>query len=284
MDPDKIEPLISGHTKAIIVTHAWGLPAEMDRIVKIARKHDLFIIEDCAESILAVYKGKYTGSFGHVGAYSFQASKQMSTGDGGMAVTNDDEVAKNLRIYGGAPTTHSVATLGLRYNFRMNELTAALGLAQFRKLPGFISKLKVNASYYDEAVKDCGWIRLQRGPEGADHTFYHWAATFDGEKYGISLEDFSDALQKFEGGSVFIGYTKMPPYMQPLIKERLAYALNCSDYKGSNNNYSEGLCPVAEKTIPRILLAYIICPEEEARKEASRLREVIDYLDKKSKE
>ena len=96
MNPDLIEPAITERTKAIIVTHAWGLPAEMDRIVSIARKHKLMVIEDCAEALLADYRGRFTGAWGDIGCFSFQASKRLSTGDGGMATTNDEQFRRRL--------------------------------------------------------------------------------------------------------------------------------------------------------------------------------------------
>jgi perosamine synthetase len=280
MDADKLEGVIKkcSNAKAILVTHAWGLPAEMDKITSIAKKYNLKIVEDCAEAILATYKGRYTGTWGDVGSFSFQASKQMSTGDSGMAITNDDETIEKIRTFGGAPTSHSAATLGLRYNYRINEFTAAFGFVQFQKLPEFIKSLQLNASYYDNAIKDCKWIKLQRGPAGAVHTFYHWAATFHGDEYGITRDDFTNALDKHGVRSVSIGYTSMPPYKQPLFKEKLAHAFHCSDYKGKNNVYPDGLCPVAEKTIPNIILAYIFGEEEYIKEETERFYKAVSSL------
>jgi len=89
MNPDLIELAITERTRALIVTNAWGLPSELDRIVEIAHRHGLLVIEDCAQSLFADYKGRMTGAWGDVGCFSFQAHKQLSTGDGGMATTND---------------------------------------------------------------------------------------------------------------------------------------------------------------------------------------------------
>jgi len=279
MDPDKIEEAITERTKAIIVTHAWGLPAEVDRIVEIGHRYNLVVIEDAAEAILATYKGRCVGSWGDIGCFSFQASKQMSLGDGGMAVTDSEEFAKGLAQNAGAPTSGSVA-YGLHYGYRMNELTAAVGLAQLESLPGFIDNLKTNAKYYDQAVAGCKWLQLQRGPEGAVHTFYHWAATFTGEDYGISLDDYENAIEKANLRSVSVGYTQMAAYHHPLIKNHLAHAFHCQSNKNSRIDYPKGLCPVAEKVIPRIVLAYVIEPEEVAKREAEKLHQVIRQLEK----
>src|SRR5437764_256070 len=93
MDPDRIEERITERTKAMIVTHVWGLPAEMDRIVAVARRHGLVVIEDCAHALFATYQGKAAGTWGDIGSFSFQMSKQMGLGDGGMGVTDSEEWA-----------------------------------------------------------------------------------------------------------------------------------------------------------------------------------------------
>jgi perosamine synthetase len=89
MDPNQLEAAITERSRALIVTHAWGLPAEIDRIVEIGRRHNLLVIEDCAESLLADYRGRFTGTWGDIGCFSFQASKQLSLGDGGMATARN---------------------------------------------------------------------------------------------------------------------------------------------------------------------------------------------------
>ncbi len=132
MRPELIEAHITERTKAIIVTHVWGLPAEMDRIVEIAQKHNLLVIEDCAHSLFATYKGKQTGTWGDIGSFSFQMSKQMALGDGGMAVTDDEELAKALALNAGAPTFKAVAH-DLHWNYRMTEQTAAIGIVQLER-------------------------------------------------------------------------------------------------------------------------------------------------------
>jgi len=282
MDPQKIEKAITKRTKAILLTHAWGLTAEMDRIMEIADKHDLPVIEDCAVAVLGKYKGKYVGgSWGDIGCYSFQASKQLNLGDAGMLTTNSKEIADKARLIGGAPTAHSVA-VDMHFNYRINELTAAMGIAQFKKLPAYLKELKTNASYYDEAVSDCEWIDLQRGPVESDHMFWHWAAIFNGEDYGISIPEFKSAIEKAGVRSVNIGYTKRPPYLQPLITERRAHGFHCSENKDRDLDeyYKEGLCPIAEKVIPRIILVYPVGCENDVKEEAEKFHNVIKSFSK----
>lgn len=275
MDPDKLEEAITEQTKAVIVTHAWGLPAEMGRIVGIAHKHNLLVIEDCAHSILATYKGRYTGSWGDIGSFSFQASKQMSLGDGGMATTNSEEMAKKLALNARAPTFTSVA-YGCHYNYRMNELTSAVGLAQLERLPQIVEGLRKNASYFEEAISDCKWLIPQRFPE-AISTYHYWVATFEEDEYGISLPEFREALKNAQLSTISLGYTQMPAYKHPLIAERLAHAFRCKNYP-EKIDYPDGLCPVAERIIPRMVLGYVEASEEEVKEDAEKLYQLIKRI------
>ncbi len=279
MDPDRLEPLITERTKAVIVTHAWGLPADMDRILTVARRHNLLVIEDCAESLLASFRGRMAGSWGDIGCFSFQASKQLSTGDGGMATASTDELGARLAEQAGAPTFLSVA-YNLDYNYRMNDLTAAVGLARLEELPAFIAGLRRKAAYFDQAVEGCPWIELQRGPAGAEHSFYHWAATFAGDEHGLSLDEFKAAVKAAGFASLSVGYTGMPAYGHPVIAERRAHAFHCPENRGHSGRYEAGTCPAAERAVPRLVLAYLVGPEETARREADRLRALIEGFGK----
>jgi len=280
IDPDRIEAKITDRTKAIIVTHVCGLAAEMDRVVEVAHRHGLIVIEDCAHACLTRYKGRCVGAWGDIGSFSFQASKQMGLGDGGMAITNSEELAKALALHACAPTFHSVAH-GLHFNYRMTEVTAAVGLAQLEALPGYIEELKRNATLFDDAVADCPWIALQRGPVESDHTFHLWGATFHGAEQGVSREAFATALQE-EGAGVGLGYTNMPAYKHPLIAERKGYGrgcpLDCPLYEGDGNVYPEGLCPEAEALFPKIMLGYPFQPYDSAATQAEGLRRAWERL------
>jgi dTDP-4-amino-4,6-dideoxygalactose transaminase len=275
IDPAKIEEAVNERTRAIIVVHSWGLPADMDPIMEIARKYNLIVIEDIAHAIYATYKGKYTGNLGHIGSFSFQASKQMSLGDGGMATTNDDELAEKLDLNAGAPTFGSVA-YGLHYNYRMTELASAVGLAQLERLPKFISHLQKIGSIYYESVQDCDWLPLQQS-EDSTHTYHFWVANFRGEDRGISMEDFRRVIAEQEA-NVWMGYTNIANYQQPVIKDKMAHAFHCSDNSGLCECY-DGLCPVAEWAIPRTALVYTVIPEDDARQGAENLRKTIDILE-----
>ncbi len=281
MNPDLIEAKITDRTKAIIVTHSWGLPAKMDRIVEIAHKHNIFVIEDCAHALFAIYKDKYAGTWGDVGSFSFQMSKQMGLGDGGMAVTNDEEIAKALDLNAGAPTFASVA-YGLHWNYRMNEQTSAIGIVQLGRAKDYVIQLAEIAYHYYKAIEGCEWIVPQNDPD-ATHTYHFWASTFRGDEYGISMEDFNKVLDE-EECSLFIGYTGMPAYKHPLISQRMGYGrgcpLGCPLYEGDGNQYPDDLCPVAEDIFHRMLLVYTFSDREHHLRNAESLNKAILRLSK----
>jgi len=274
MDPDLIEEKITERTKALIVTHVFGLPAEMDRIVEIAHRHNLVVIEDCAHALFATYKGKCVGTWGDIGSFSFQMSKQLALGDGGMAATDDKRLKDLLALNAGAPTFGSVAH-DLYYNYRMNEMTAAVGIGQLHRARGYVDGLIENARLYDAAVEDCPWITIQGGPADAVHTYHIWGARFHGHEGGILREQFGRAL-KDAGCRVGIGYTNMAAYQHPVMRERLGYGKGCPHdcplYKGRYNQYSDGSCPVTEEVMPNVLMAGTFGPTEEHEKNAAALR------------
>ena len=265
MDPEKIEKEITRRTKAIIVTHVGGLPARMDRIMPIARKHGLMVIEDCAHAFLATYKGRFAGTWGDIGSFSFQASKQLGIGDGGMALTNSKKTAHAISLHAGAPTLHSTA-YGVHYNFRMNEQTAAVGLAQLPKIRKACRELIKIARLWDNAVEDCPWIVAQKGPEGAQSTYHLWVATFEGEKHGISRKRFENALKKL-GPMISLGYTNRAAYQHPV-------------YAGvfPKDTYKKGLCPNAEYMVPRMILGYPMIPMKDALKYADGIHRIAGDL------
>jgi dTDP-4-amino-4,6-dideoxygalactose transaminase len=170
---------------------------------------------------------------------------------------------------------------GLHFNYRMNEQTAAIGLVQLARARQYVDGLIENAALYDAAVRGCDWIALQRGPDEAVHTFHLWGATFRGDQRGISIEDFKRVLKE-EGAPVSVGYTNMPAYKHPLIAQRLGYGrgcpLDCPFYAGVNNRYPDGLCPVAEDILPRMILGYPFGLKEDHERGAEKLRRVIERL------
>lgn len=162
ISPREIEKLITPKTKAIVVVHMAGFPADMEVIMKIAEKHNLKVIEDACHGPLSEYKGKKLGTIGSVGCFSFFSNKNISTGEGGMMITNDDEIAKRcrlLRSHGmttmsyqrakGHATAYDIVDLG--FNFRMDDIRASIGVVQMNKLrPDLEARVKVRATYLEQ--------------------------------------------------------------------------------------------------------------------------------------
>ena len=176
IDPKDIEHRITPRTKAIMPIHIFGQPSDMDAIMDIARRHDLLVVEDACESLLATYKGKGAGTFGQSGVFAFYANKQMTTGEGGMIVTNDarvDELCRSLRNQGRAPNMQWLDHDRLGFNYRMDELSAAVGLAQVENISMLIKKRKELAGWYGKELASLsGKIEIPYVAPENTHTWF----------------------------------------------------------------------------------------------------------------
>ncbi len=163
INPDLIEEKITPKTKAILPVHVFGHPAEMDKINAIARKHNLYILEDACEAIGAEYKGQKAGNFGDISSLAFYPNKQITTGEGGMILTSDKRVAdlcRSMRCHGIEKTAIGDSYERLGYNYHMDEMSAALGLAQFSRLEEILAKRERVAKRYLERLRDIEGIIL----------------------------------------------------------------------------------------------------------------------------
>lgn len=156
IDPDDVRKKITSKTKAIIVVHLYGHPCEMDKLVQIARKQKIFIVEDCAEAIGTLYGGKHVGTFGDIATFSFYGNKTITTGEGGMVATNDKTLYDRMIHYKGQGLAkyreywHDV----IGYNYRMTNICAAIGLAQLEQIDAFLQKKRQIANWYKESLKE----------------------------------------------------------------------------------------------------------------------------------
>lgn len=150
MDPNDVRKKITSRTRAILVVHLYGHPCEMDALIEIARERDLFLLEDCAEAFGSLYKGRHVGTFGDIGTFSFFGNKTITTGEGGMVVTNDDTLHDRMTHFKGQGLAkhreywHDV----IGYNYRMTNICAAIGLAQLEQADNFIAKKRQIAAWY----------------------------------------------------------------------------------------------------------------------------------------
>jgi perosamine synthetase len=213
IDPEKIEERINKNTRAIMPVHIYGHPCDMDAIVDIAEDYDLYVIEDAAEAHGAEYKGRKTGSRGNVGCFSFYGNKIITTGEGGMCVTSDEELAEKLRLL----RDHAMSEEKIYrhdmvgFNYRMTNLQAAIGVAQIKKLEGFIEKKRKIAEEYKEGLKELqedGLVKLH--PEMPWAKCVYWM-------YSLLLEDRDKVMKELAESGIdtrpfFYPMHFLPPY------------------------------------------------------------------------
>jgi dTDP-4-amino-4,6-dideoxygalactose transaminase len=260
IDPDDVERKITDKTYAIIVVHVFGQPCEMNRIMEIAEKHDLYVIEDCAEAFLAEYKGKKVGTIGDLGAFSFQQSKHMTTGDGGILITDDEKLARNARFFTDKGWDRSISgprsyvSFGL--NYRMNELTAAVALAQLNRLKDVVEKRRRVASWLTKQLEGIDGITLPKVIDGVKHSYWFYPIFIDYKRLGISNEQFAKALNA-EGVSAGTWIGK-PLYLGPIFLEKRMYGnskcpFDCH-YYNREIKYEPGICPNAEEVSRKLVV------------------------------
>lgn len=259
LDSKSIEERITSNTKAIITTDIHGQPSDMDAIMAIASKHNLKVVVDAAQSPGAKYKDKYAGAVGDIGIYSLNRHKNIQTGEGGVAVTNDDELALRMQLIRNHAeiltgsgiekfTPKSLINM-LGFNFRMTEVEAAIGIEQLKKLDALNAHRLELTHYLNEKLSKYEAIALPKVREGCTHVYYMHVMKFDEKIAGISRAKFIEAI-RVEGITIWGGYMK-PLYLEPLYQQKIAYKggypfKNNSAYD-KNVDYSYGICPVAER-------------------------------------
>jgi perosamine synthetase len=214
IDPEKIEERITEKTKAIIPIHLYGQACDMDAIIDIAQRHNLAIVEDACQAHGATYKGRSVGSFG-TACYSLYATKNMTTIEGGMILTNDAQVADRARLLRnhGSLKTYEHTMLG--YNMRMTDLVAAIGLVQIKKLKEWNSIRQANAAYLTEKLSTIKGIVTPKIRDNVEHVFH---------QYTIRIPDRDNSAQKLREKGVGVGvHYPTPIHHQPLYRE-LGYA------------------------------------------------------------
>lgn len=272
IDPKDIRRKITPYTKAIIPVALYGLSPDMDAIMDIARKHDLTVIEDDAECFLGYYKGRVVGSIGHMASFSFQSSKHITSGEGGMVITDDKELANKVRRfnslgYAGVGATKGKITKGdiqdpeyerhvsLGFNYRIPELCSAVALAQVERLDELVEMRKEIAKMYSEAVSGCSWLKPQEVPEGYVHSYWAYVLKLDTEAVDFTWHDFRKKYMELGGDGIYAAW--LPNYLEPVFKEYSFYPrgcpTQCSHYKGQTQKYQKGLCPVAESVQQNLL-------------------------------
>ncbi|UUX91657.1 DegT/DnrJ/EryC1/StrS aminotransferase family protein [Methanoplanus endosymbiosus] len=269
IDPKDIERKITDKTRAIIPVSLYGLPPDYDPILKIAKKHDLVVIEDNAQCVLSTYKGQMAGTFGQMASYSFENTKHLSCGEGGMLITNDEQYAEAARKIGGHGFKNLKASEGrvrlnqdtfqspnykrhdtLGWNYRLSEFNAAIAMAQLERIEDLVQLRIDSAHIFIETMKHCDYLIPQKTPEGYTNSYYTLGVVYNGfESIGVTWEEFRKAYVNAGGDGIYGAWAV--PYFEPVIAERKFVARCPWIYK--DVHYHSGLCPVAEQVQPHLM-------------------------------
>lgn len=265
MNPDNIEEKITDNTKAIIPVHTFGQPADMDRIRNIAAENDLIVIEDAACAMGATYKGEYAGTCGNLGCISFHARKGITTGEGGMVITNNQEYAqkiRNLSVFGMKSAWERENNdfvipefTNLGYNYKMSDINAAVGVAQLKKINKIIKRKQMLAKYWDEILESISGINPPYVSTDVSHVYQSYVAMVDKE---INRNELITSLMK-HGVQTQIG----------------TYASHIQPVYNSRNE-----CPTSLEIFERSLALpmYYTLKKEEIDKAASALRICLEEI------
>lgn len=221
LDHTDLERCVSEHTEAVIPVHLYGHPAEMDEIRAFADEHDLAVIEDAAQAHGASYKGEPVGSIGDVGCFSFYATKNITTGEGGIVTTDDEEIADRIRLLRSHGMESRDEHVALGYNYRMSDLNAAIGTAQVDRLLGFNDRRREISERLFEALGDLEWISPGTVREYVEHAYFWAPFEVDPDAIGMSGKDVWRELKK-QGVETRHRYVD-PLYEQPVFEEHRGF-------------------------------------------------------------
>lgn len=255
LDPAAVEAAITPFTRAIMAVDIFGQSADMTRLRAIADDKGLKLISDTAQSPLAQQQGRYAGTLADIGGFSLNYHKHIHTGEGGVAVTDDDSLAERMRLI----RNHAEAVvegMGVKnisnmvgHNFRLGEIESAIGLEQLKKLPALVLSRQVAANRLHEGLRGLAGLVPPRVAEGNTHAYYTYAMTLQPELMGVPRELLHRALLSEGVQGVGTGYQNL--HLLPLYQKKIAFGPNgfpwTSDISQRTVDYSPGTCPVAEE-------------------------------------
>ena len=268
IDPASVEEKVTPRTRAVVVVHLFGHPADMEALQGVARRHKLALIEDCAQAPAGSYRGKPLGTFGRIGGFSLNVHKTIQTGEGGVMVTDEEEMALRLRLIRNHGET-AVEGLGVERlentfggNTRMTEIEAAIASVQLRRLEKLTAHRSRLAARLDQSLAGIPGLSPQKKlPPGSRHAYYFYALRYDEKEIGLPRNLFARAVQA-EGIELRTDYAR-PVYWEPLFQKKIALGEKGFPFSiqedGRGYDYPRGLCPVAETIFERELLFGRFC-------------------------
>jgi perosamine synthetase len=232
IDPVKIKSKITDKTKAVLVVHLYGQPCDMKPIVELCKENNLLLIEDCAQAHGAEYKGVRVGSFGDMSTFSFYATKNMVTGEGGMILTGNDAAAEKSKVIINQGQVGKYDHVMVGYNYRMMDIQGAIGLVQLKKLEKMNKSRDMNARFLTKRLGKLDWIETPNVAKGVRHVWHQYTI-----KVQAGLRD--DFLKYLNSNGVGARvYYPEPVHLQSVYKSL---------------GYGEGLCPIAEAMSKQVL-------------------------------
>jgi len=285
IDSKKIKAAITAKTRAIMPVALFGLPVNIDDIMKIARDNNLYVIEDNAQCYRGFYQGRIAGSVGHMASYSMQISKHLTAGEGGMLITNDENLALRARRFGnlgyapiGASSRRGRVTkdmiqnpeydrhVELGWNYRMSEPSAAVALAQTERMEPLVHMRAKVAAFIKKAHEGCAWLKPQFVPEGYIHSWWAYVLRLENKK--VKWVDFRRKYMELGGDGIYACWKLS--YLEPFLKGK----------KPRNQKFEQGLCPVAESLQPFLLQFKTNYMDlDEALRQADILGKTIEYFE-----
>ncbi len=260
LDADDVARRINERTRAIIAVHLCGNATDMDPLMKLAEKHNLYVIEDCSQAYGTLYKGRHVGTIGHMGTFSLQQSKHITTGDGGLTVTNDDALGERAVLFAnkGWPNYGTGARNYVMFgmNYRMTELQAAVLDAQIDKVNWVTARRNELGDRICRALETLEGIEVPAVSEGGRHTYWFLPLLVDQSKLGISTSRLAQALAN-EGAPCGAHYIGQPIFMYDLLREKRIYG--DSDFpfslqpEGQQVRYERGETPGTEQILDDLL-------------------------------
>ena len=284
MNPDEVEKWITPHTKAILTVNIFGLPSNLPKIMEIARKHNLYVIEDNAQAPGATINGQEAGTIADIGVFSLNYHKVIHSGEGGILLTNNGDLARKcqlIRNHGevALDEQNDMDTVLIGNNIRMSELHAAVGIEQLKKLDAFLESRHALACKITDEFKKRSGLSGVTVPEGFTHSYYIYPFKFNNDVWKISREIFAKAMAA-EGFPLGIGYVK-PIYLMNIYKHKRVF--NSTTYpfafiEKPTQDYKRGLCPVVEQMHDELLLTADICRVPYTEKDIDDFFAAIDKI------
>jgi dTDP-4-amino-4,6-dideoxygalactose transaminase len=251
LSANAVESKITGKTRAILAVHLAGNACDMDALTQVAKRHNLPIVEDCAQAHGTTYRAQAVGHFGVAGCYSFNEFKHIACGDGGVIMTNDEAFAKRARLatdkgYSREPGANSRSPEFLANNYRMTELQGAVALAQVRKVDHIIQRRRQWCSELTTRIANLKGLQLPEITRNSDHSWWFYLMRVDPKQLGATADDFAAALRA-EGLPVNAHYIGRPVYLYPLFTTHRAW--KNAPHAFESQRYEKGLCPIAEEIL-----------------------------------